>query len=135
MPTLEELTRSVREFVRERDWEQFHDPKNLATGLSIEASELLELFLWTRTEEAHEQGRKERERVAEELGDVMLYCIMLGDTLGIDPIEAAAAKLGRNRRKYPVHLAKGSAEKYWRLHESGSEPESASGTEGEAERG
>ena len=123
MATIDDLRESLREFVRERDWEQFHDPKNLATGLSIEASELLELFLWTRTEDAHAQGHKESERVAEELGDVMLYCIMLGDSLGIDPVAAAAAKLQKNRRKYPVHLAKGNAEKYSRLHGGETPPE------------
>ena len=112
---LEELRASLREFVRERDWEQYHDAKNLATGLSIEASELLELFLWTRTEDSAEHAEQIKERLSEEIGDVFLYCLMLADTVGIDLIEAARSKLVKNAEKYPVELAKGRSEKYDKL--------------------
>jgi len=122
--TLEKIRDELRRFVRERDWEQYHDPKNLATGLSVEAAELLELFLWTRTEDASEHGKSERKRVEEELGDVLLYCVMLADSLDIDLLEAARSKLALNRSKYPVVLARGRSEKYDRL---GREPQGRRG--------
>ncbi len=123
--TIEELRDKLRTFVKERDWSQYHDPKNLATGLSIEASELLEIFLWTRTENAHQHGSEMKSRVEEELGDVLLYCVMLADSLGIDPLEAAASKLELNAKKYPVELARGKSDKYDALkgNAAGSDPD------------
>ena len=112
---LEELRTRVREFVRERDWEQYHDPKNLATGLSVEAAELLEIFLWTSTEKSHRHGEEQKERIGEELADVLIYAIMLSDTLGINLVEAGLRKLRINGEKYPVSLARGKSEKYDRL--------------------
>lgn len=113
---LADILDELRTFVKERDWEQYHDPKNLATGLSIEAAELLELFLWTSTADAHRHGRDVKSRVEEEVADVFLYCLMLADTLGIDLLDAAHRKLAKNREKYPVELARGSSAKYDRLH-------------------
>jgi NTP pyrophosphatase (non-canonical NTP hydrolase) len=113
--SLEKLAEEIAAFVQDRDWEQYHDPKNLATGLAIEAAELLEVFLWTSTDESAEHGRANRQRVAEELGDVFIYCIMLARSLDIDLLEAGFRKLAINRGKYPVDLARGNATKYDRL--------------------
>lgn len=113
--SLDQLRQDLREFVRERDWEQYHDPKNLATGLSIEASELLELFLWTRTEDAAAHAAEIKTRLSEEIGDVFLYCLMLADVVGLDPVTVARDKLALNREKYPVDLARGRSDKYDQL--------------------
>ena len=113
--TLTDILEELRAFVRERDWEQYHDPKNLATGLSIEAAELLELFLWTRTSDAHSHGMSVKSRVEEEVADVFLYCLMLADSLDIDILDATHRKLRKNGEKYPVELSKGRSDKYDRL--------------------
>jgi len=115
--SLEQLQEQLASFVREREWDQYHDPKNLASGLAVEAAELLEIFLWTSTEDADRHGRNERERVAEELGDVFIYSVMLARRLGIDLLDAAFRKLEINRKKYPVALARGNSAKYDRLGE------------------
>lgn len=101
--TLEEL----RAFVAERDWQQFHTPENLAKSVSIEAAELLECFQW--------QATPEREEVAKELADVLTYCLLLADKLGLDPLEIIENKLAETKAKYPVDKARGSSTKYDRL--------------------
>lgn len=102
------LTR-LREFVRERDWEQFHNPKDLAIAVSIEANELLEHFLWK------DADRVTREQVAHEIADVLIYCFMLCGKLDIDIIEAMNRKIDENGIKYPVGKAYGNAKKYKEL--------------------
>lgn len=111
---LEALQKKVAAFVAARDWRQFHTPKNLATCLSVEASELLELYMWTRDGEGpHPPGAGEpnRQAVEEELGDVLICLLNFARVTGIDPIVAANDKLVRLEEKYPVALAKGSAVK------------------------
>lgn len=105
----EEITAALRKFTRERDWEQFHDAKNLALGLSIEAAELNEAFLWKSPEEASP------EQVAEELADVFLFAFMLADKYGLDPRTICLDKIRRNAAKYPPEKARGSAKKYTEL--------------------
>ena len=113
--TFDELRESVAQFVAERDWAQFHTPKNMAICLSVEASELLELYMWTR--DPRPDGEKgppgteapRIERVKEELGDVMLSLLNFCAAAGLDPIAAAAEKLERTKAKYPVSLCKGKA--------------------------
>jgi NTP pyrophosphatase (non-canonical NTP hydrolase) len=110
-PNAHTLRESLREFARERDWEQFHSPKNLVMALSGEVGELTELFQWL-TEEASRNLMSEpdrAQRVREELGDVYLYLLRLADELGVDLDEAGAAKMEINRLKYPVELARGRA--------------------------
>jgi dCTP diphosphatase len=102
-PTLAEL----RTFVAERDWGQFHSPSNLAKSISIEAAELLECFQWA--DDAN------RERVTAELADVLTYCFLLADRLGVDPEAIVLDKLLETRTKYPVNLAKGNSAKYDQL--------------------
>lgn len=109
---LEHLREDLRTFVAERDWEQFHTPKDLAVGLNVEAGELLEHFQWRdpTPEELREEG--DLEAVRREVADVLLYGLLLADALGFDPVEAAGDKLAENRERYPADEVRGSAAKY-----------------------
>lgn len=110
-----ELQAKLRDFAAERDWEQFHSPRNLAAALSVEAAELLEHFQWLGDQESRTLAAEKREQVAEEVADVLLYLLQLADKLDIDPIEAARNKLQANAVKYPVDRARGSSKKYSEL--------------------
>jgi NTP pyrophosphatase (non-canonical NTP hydrolase) len=109
---LAELKLRLRRFVEERDWDQFHSPKNLAMALSVEASELVEIFQWlTEAESAVlDEGRKQR--AAAELADILVYLVRIADRLDIDLLQAVAHKLAENARKYPVERVRGKALKY-----------------------
>jgi NTP pyrophosphatase (non-canonical NTP hydrolase) len=109
---LETLRDRIRQFTRERNWAQFHTPKNLSMGLSVEAAELLECFLWLTPEESTALDDTRRAAVEDELADVLVYLVMLADRLDIDLLEVAARKLEKNARKYPVDRARGNAAKY-----------------------
>ena len=109
---LQSLTQALRAFARERDWEQFHSPKNLACALSVEAAELLEHFQWLSEEQSRALDADKRAAVAAEAADVLLYLLQLCDKLGIDLVQAARQKLVRNAEKYPVERARGSSKKY-----------------------
>jgi Predicted pyrophosphatase len=115
MTELEALRERLREFSAARDWEQFHSPKNLAMALAAEAGELLEVFQWLTEEQSRNLDAKAHAAVSDEIADVLLYLVRLGDTLGIDPIEAAQRKLVENERKYPADKARGNAKKYTEL--------------------
>lgn len=115
MGELESLQLSLRQFARERDWEQFHTPKNLAIALSVEAAELLEHFQWLTGEQSRALDPHKHQAVGEELADVLLYLLQLADRLGIDPLEAARKKLEINAAKYPADRARGRADKYTEL--------------------
>lgn len=104
--SLVEITEKLRDFNRERDWDQFHDAKNLALSISIEASELNECFLWKSADEA------DRTKIEEELADVFLCAIMLADKYDINVKDICLKKIERNAQKYPVEKAKGKASKY-----------------------
>lgn len=110
----DDLARRLREFAEERDWEQFHSPKNLAISISIEAAELLELFQWSRGAEGWDSLAEEsiRTRSAEELADILLYLIRFADKAGIDLERAALHKLERNAQKYPAEKFRGSDRRY-----------------------
>jgi NTP pyrophosphatase (non-canonical NTP hydrolase) len=110
--SIQELQESIRKFRDARDWLQFHNHKDMATALAIEAAELQELFLWKHGPELEEIASTKRERLSEELADVAVYLLELADNLGIDLGEAVVAKLEKNAAKYPVHKAKGSSAKY-----------------------
>ncbi len=112
MRDLEELKARVRDFVAERDWERFHSPKNLAMALSVEASELVELFQWLTEEESAVPDADRRRRVAEELADVLWFLVRLSDRLDIDLLAAAESKLAANAAKYPADRVRGQAKKY-----------------------
>lgn len=108
------LLREAVRFRDDRDWAQFHNPKDLALGLSIEAAELAELFLWKSPEEARAALADEtlRTRLAEEMADVQIFLLYLSEASGIDLPDAVREKLKKNGLKYPVERSRGSARKY-----------------------
>jgi len=109
---LEEITAKIRRFRDERDWAQFHNPKDMAMALSIEAGELMELFLWKTPDEADAVVQEKREKIEEEVADVAIYLVELADLLGIDLFAAMERKMEKNAAKYPADLVKGSSKKY-----------------------
>jgi NTP pyrophosphatase (non-canonical NTP hydrolase) len=112
MQSLEELRERLRAFAAERDWEQFHSPKNLAMALIVEAGELVEHFQWLTEAQSLALPAGKREPVAQELADVLIYLVRLADRLDIDLLSAAEAKLALNAAKYPADRVRGSARKY-----------------------
>lgn len=109
MSDIQELTKLINQFREERDWKQFHNPKDLAISLSIEASELLETFQWKSSDEAIDKNKVNIQR---ELADVIVYALMLSDELDLDVSNIVKSKLKENAEKYPVDKSKGSNEKY-----------------------
>lgn len=112
---LEDLRRRLAEFAAARDWDQFHSPKNLAMALAAEAGELLEHFQWLSEAQSAELPPAERDAVALELADVLLYLVRMADKLDIDLVAAAHRKIALNEIKYPVAKARGHARKYDQL--------------------
>lgn len=106
MNNINKLINALVEFRDERDWEQFHNPKDLAIALNIETSELLELFLWKSAEEAN------KTKLKEELADVFAYAFLLADKLELDVEKIVHEKIAKNNEKYPIDKAKGNANKY-----------------------
>ena len=111
---LSNLRDALRVFAKDREWDQFHTPRNLAIALSVEAAELLEHFQWQAGNE-EELNSATREKVAEEMADVLLYLIRLADKLDVDLLGAADQKMKVNARKYPVDKSRGSSKKYTEL--------------------
>ena len=109
MSDIKKITDKLIEFRNERDWEQFHNPKDLAVALNIEAGELLENFLWKSHEEAN------KEKVKEELADVFAYAFLLADKYAFDVKQIVLDKIKSNGEKYPIDKAKGTAKKYTEL--------------------
>jgi NTP pyrophosphatase (non-canonical NTP hydrolase) len=110
--TLRDLREALRVFAAERDWDQFHSPRNLATALAVEAAELLEPFQWLTEEQSRSLPTDTRSAVEEELADVLLYLVRLADKLDVDLHAAARAKLLKNADRYPVEKSRGSSRKY-----------------------
>lgn len=110
--SLQDLTLALRQFAHERDWQQFHSPKNLATALIVEAGELLEHFQWLTEDQSKTLPADHRDLVAGEVADVLLYLIQLSASLGIDPVAAAQQKLKINADRYPVDRARGTSKKH-----------------------
>jgi NTP pyrophosphatase (non-canonical NTP hydrolase) len=109
---IEDIQKQLSDFADERDWDQFHNPKNLAMALSVEASELVEIFQWLTPEQAEViMNSSESEHVKEEMADVMIYLIRMADKLNVDLEKSVAEKIVKNSEKYPVEGSKGSAEK------------------------
>lgn len=115
---LENLKLKLREFSKERDWEQFHNPKNLATALSVEASELLEIFQWSNDGGLKEiNDPKKRQEIEKEIADIFNYLVKLVDVLDIDLEKAALNKIKENAEKYPIKHSKGKSVKYTDFNE------------------
>ncbi|MDA8190537.1 nucleotide pyrophosphohydrolase [Acidiferrobacter thiooxydans] len=112
MSSFTDLTERLAQFAKERDWEQFHSPKNLAMALIVEAGELVEPLQWLSEDESRALSDTQRQAVSEEAADVLLYLLRLCDRLGIDLEQAAWAKIAKNAAKYPADKVRGSARKY-----------------------
>lgn len=110
--SLSDLTARIDAFVQERDWEQFHTPKNLAMAMIVEAAELVEQFQWDTPKESQQLTSEKREAVSHELADTFVYLLRIAEVLQIDLIEAANAKIELNAKKYPVEKSRGSNAKY-----------------------
>lgn len=104
---MEELTKKIRKFTDDRNWDQFHNPENLAKSIVIEAGELLECFQWN--------NEYDLESVKEELADVLNYCILMADKLGVDPKKIVLDKMEKNAIKYPIDKSNGKSDKYNKL--------------------
>ena len=109
---LADLALKLREFAAERDWEQFHSPKNLAMALTVEAAELLEQFQWLTQAESEAPSAERRARIEAELADVLIYLVRLADRLDVDLPAVVNEKFELNRRRYPPERVRGSASKY-----------------------
>lgn len=116
---LDQLKSRLRQFTDERDWDQFHSPKNLVMALSVEVGELVEHFQWLSEDASACLPDATRREVAEEIADVQIYLVRLADKLGIDIIQAAEAKIQATMQKYPTSRVKGSSKKY--THYDGTE--------------
>jgi NTP pyrophosphatase (non-canonical NTP hydrolase) len=112
---LDALRVRLATFVAERDWDQFHNPKNLAMALSAEAGELVEHFMWLTPEDADRLPKETRAEVELEMADILLFLLRLSDRLGVDLVAAAERKLVLNAQKYPVEKSKGRSTKYDKL--------------------
>ncbi len=115
LASLEDLRDAQRRFAAERDWEQFHAPKNLAMALSVEVAELLEHFQWLSEEQSKQLSAELHTKVREELADVLIYLVRLADKLDVDLLAAARDKMVLNADKYPVDMARGHSRKYTKL--------------------
>ena len=109
---LQEISRLLANFAEQRDWDQFHSPKNLSMALAVEVAEIMELFQWMTTEASHELPSEKFEQLKDELADALIYLIRLADIAGIDLMDATKSKIQKNESRYPRDLVKGSAAKY-----------------------
>ena len=110
--SLQQLAEQLRRFAAERDWEQFHSPKNLAMALSVEVAEIVEHFQWLSGQQSRELDAAKRAEVKDELADALIYLVRLADQLGIDQLEAVDSKLAINETRYPAERVRGSPKKY-----------------------
>lgn len=110
--SLRDLALQLDKFAKEREWQPFHSPKNLASALVVEAGELLEHFQWLTEAQSREVSPEKRKIIGSEIADVLLYLIQLSSALGIDPISAAQEKVKANALKYPIDKARGTSKKY-----------------------
>lgn len=113
--SLTELQAIIQKFCEERDWDQFHNPKDLSISLALEAAEVLEHFQWKNADEMAEHSVENKGAIAEELADVLYWVLLLSNKLNIDLVESFLDKMKKNEKKYPVDKAKGSHKKYTEL--------------------
>ncbi|MDD5109411.1 MAG: nucleotide pyrophosphohydrolase [Candidatus Omnitrophica bacterium] len=112
--TLQEIKTRIKQFVKERDWEQYHSPKNLSMSIAIEAAELMEHFQWLTIEESHKllKDKKKRIEIEDELADIAIYVLDFCNLFSIDIEKSIVRKLDKTARKYPSHIVKGKSHKY-----------------------
>jgi NTP pyrophosphatase (non-canonical NTP hydrolase) len=109
---MRELIKKIKQFRQERDWDQYHSPKNLVMALSVEVAELVEHFQWLTQEESRKLPDDKLDQVRNEIGDILIYLANLSEKLGIDPVRAAHDKIEKNQIKYPAEIVKGKHSKY-----------------------
>jgi len=112
MNKIDKILQKIKKFIDERDWNQFHNPKDLALSLSLEAAEVLELFQWKNKKQAQDYIKNNKERLSEELADVFYWTLLISSKFDIDIVEALEDKLEKNKKKYPIRKSKGRADKY-----------------------
>lgn len=112
MDKWEELKVKLQDFADQRDWDQFHSPKNLSMALSVEASELVECFQWLTEEQSKNLSPEQHQAVIDEMADVQIYLLRLATKLNVNLLDAAEQKIVKNEAKYPAELVKGSSKKY-----------------------
>jgi len=117
MSDLDGLRKRIALFVDQRDWSQFHNPKDLAISLSLESAEVLEHFQWKSPEEIDAYIKTHKEDIADELADVLYWVLLMADNLDIDAVAAGHKKLDKNEKKYPIERAKGNHKKYTELRD------------------
>jgi NTP pyrophosphatase (non-canonical NTP hydrolase) len=110
--TLQDLKEKMAEFVRERDWEQFHTPKNISMSIAIEAAELMEHFQWLTVDQSQQLDAKALNDIGEELADIVIYSLSMANFLKLDLAETVLAKMAKNIRKYPAERVQGKSHKY-----------------------
>ncbi len=115
MSEIREITEKIKKFRDDRDWMQFHDPKNMAVSIILEASELLEHFQWKTTEEVEQYIKENHGEIKDEIADIALYLFELSENLGINLIDAMEEKIKKNEMKYPVEKSRGRHTKYNKL--------------------
>lgn len=115
MNEIQQITEKIKNFRDERDWMQFHDPKNMAVSVILEASELLEHFQWKTTEEVEAYTKENHAEIKDEIADIALYLFELADNLKINLVDAMTEKLKKNETKYPIVKSKGKHTKYNKL--------------------
>jgi len=127
--TTGQLKHLVQQFVDERDWGKYHNSKDVALAINVEAGELLELFEWVREHElpALEQDAEKRRHIGEEMADIIILCLNLANVLGFDVAETVGLKLEKNRRKYPADQVRGNYRKYTELRAQTKAPDESSG--------
>jgi dCTP diphosphatase len=113
--TLDTLKKEFKKFIDERDWNQFHSPKNMSMGLAIEASEFMEFFLWSDTQESFKIFEQKREAIEQEIADIAIFIFMICEENNVDLASAMRKKMVLNAQKYPVEKAKGKSTKYTEL--------------------
>jgi dCTP diphosphatase len=121
--TLNALTQQLRDYADARDWQQFHSPKNLAMALSVEASELVEIFQWLTEAQSQELSTEQRQQTEYEIADIFLYLLRMADRLNIDIVDVAKKKILVNEKRYPAERVRGSSKKYT-AYQQGSEDKS-----------
>ncbi len=109
---MQDLIEEYRRFVKERNWEQFHSPKNLSAALSVEASELVEIFMWLTEAQSYHPNLERLQNIRDEMGDIFLYLIRIADVLNIDLLQAAREKFIKVQQKYPLEKARAIAAEF-----------------------
>lgn len=115
MSEIREIIEKIKKFRDDRDWMQFHDPKNMAVSITIEAAELLEHFQWKTKDEVREYIKENKEEISDEIADISMYLFEMADNMGLNLIQAMEKKLKKNELKYPAEKAKSKHTKYNKL--------------------